>query len=737
MAFEEAWIWSPVLPWRLWMALGVFGALCAVGSCFAVLRQRPLGGIGLMVMRLMMVGAFMMLLAGPGRSVSEQTTVNKPALGVLVDVSGSMRTADMNGRSRWRAVVEDRLNEPALAILRDQFDVRLMAFDASVRDLASSELDASAQRVAIGRQSRYAATLMWCLDDPAKEDIRRWLILGDGHESEGRSPDQVIEKAVAQRRTIDAAVFGGAQWQKDVALFASAARLSVAPGDRVRLAVRLRQRGYGDRAVDVQMQADDQTHLSQTVAFSGRTDGMASFEWLPEKIGWHRLQVSVDPLPDETDRTNNTQDVWVEVRPRHVRVLLLEGSPNWDSRALAQALRNDPLIALTRVTRLRPDLTVVQSSDPQQAFEMPETSAQWQRHDLVMIGGGMEHLLNESSAGALVDHVKAGGRVVFTRGRMADPTTPEGRAAEAWLAPLVPVMWRAGLMPGTRLQLTDAGRDAGLFSFGAIGSADSVLSALPPLERRYPIESLQTGARVMAYADGDSSDQPMVVEMPVGQGDVLMMLGEGWSRWRLLPATQAHLAEAHDRYWSSLVRWMVPDSDPTGITLRLGSAVVRVGDRLQIQVTDRAQEGVVAPDVHVIAPDGAARPLVLQSVEGTVGQWQTHLSVETPGSWHIEAVRSGDKTVRTEAYVAGVEDDPERFDVSADPEWLRRLAEGTGGRLLPPDAGQTWAKQLTAVPDVRRRSGSSAPVWDRGSIMLMLLGWLCLEWMLRRRIGSW
>ena len=112
-----------------------------------------------------------------------------------------------------------------------------------------------------------------------------------------------------------------------------------------------------------------------------------------------------------------------------LKVLLLEGQPFWDTKFLAQSWRKDERIDLTQITQVswKKQAKIVTRGD-QENIQLPQKLDDLLRYDVIVLGRGVENLLDPQTASLLVSYVADhGGRVIFTRGRAYDPNTARGR----------------------------------------------------------------------------------------------------------------------------------------------------------------------------------------------------------------------------------------------------------------------------------------------------------------------
>ena len=468
--------------------------------------------------------------------------------------------------------------------------------------------------------------------------------------------------------------------------------------------------------------------------------------------------MSLDPLPGETDATNNQQTVLVEVTDQRMRVLLLEGRPFWDTKFIAQTLRRDDRIELTQITQISADrqeriLTRTEGTSAAAPRNYDELCV----YDLILLGRGVQDVLPAAAAIALPRYVnERGGRVVFTRGEAADTGDPELLNA---LDTLSPVGRDAAPGPGTAsgsgtpgFYLTPTGRAhpvfAALMSATAQNPQPADLPQITP-DRALTGATAKPGTRVLATfsrnpngsdagsnATEDDRD-PAIALMPYGRGTVAAVMGEGFWRWRMAGTRDPALGGVYESFWSTLTRFLVFGGDGApgdGVALRLSTRSLAIDDELILTLLRRgsaSEEASAAgspargstdpPALLVTAPDGTVTPATaLPSSEGP-GR-QTYAFSPKQAGVHTVMLSDTDTDAGPDAALetrfVAYDDNAERRFTAADPATLAAFSgvgpTANGGTTLDPTGrGRCWICSPVSGPCVpcppdRSTSGTKA-----------------------------
>lgn len=457
-----------------------------------------------------------------------------------------------------------------------------------------------------------------------------------------------------------------------------------------------------------------------------------------------RYRVEVAEVPEEIRRTNNTVSVHAQVLNSQTRVFLAEGAPYWDSKFLAQLLRQQTHMEVRSVHRLS-DTRYFRidsgSAGPVETAEraiFPETLEELMRYDLVVFGKNVDGFLTPARVELLRRYVRdGGGAVLFARGK------PEsGESSE--LAVLEPVNWARAGAAAFRLQPTAEGEAAGLFG-GALPAADASLwRQLPLLQDARQVESVKPFTRVLAEGvmEGGNERFPLLMVRRHGQGVCGLLNADGVWKWDFFPEAR-ELGNSYEDFWIQLIQWMATYSEflpGQDFSLRLSSAEGDPGDPVTLTLGYRGELPAPAPRVAVEAGVEKLAELLPAELPDELGRpsWRVSFTPRQPGALRFRVVdpRNGAPSTPEVGYVVRA---PQREvdDLSPDGVFLEKLARATQGAVLAQGTLADWARE-NLVKETAQEQGSTPvwkPHWERAWVALALAGLLAAEWWLRRRQG--
>lgn len=727
-------LWLPFFPPSLVFALTGLGALAA-GAAYLRTRSRGLGGaLFLLILRCAALLLTGVCLLGPARQPPPQSAERAPRIELWVDTSASMAVEDMDGKSRLDFLKSTWLDRENLAALeRDGYTLRGHAFDTDTRILPLFE-DTIRDLAADGEATHIVRNLTRGLSASANPDPGMVVLFSDGIDSTNAHPAPLIAIARERRVPIHTVTLGGPRLEPDLALAARPRQDSLVAGEPGQIQVQVFQSNVADQRVTVQINDGTETRV-QELWFRGEPYLEFDVPVMHEEPGTHAYNFRVDPLPREVELRNNHQTVYVNVTPQRFRVLMVEGEPGWDSKFLAHALRNDPRMELLQISQLSPTRRETLSTRvPDDEAVFPETREVLAAFDAIILGRSPQRVAGEAWFDLLEDFVRdQGGGLLWARGPPQAIGLPAPVASR--LAPLSPLASVEGFLPGAGLAITGTGRTHPAFEWGDFGTPDNILPQLPPLLRGVR-GTARAGAEAFLTHDAEGSP-PALLAMPSGNGRVMLFAGEGIWQWRLLPPELEDLGEVYDLIWNALLRQLVTGDFAPGqeIDLRLSGVNVQAGDPLVISVARRLPAPAESMSLHMVGPDRERVALSLADVSGRNTRWEVELQPETPGEYRVELHSPDTQPERIERSFNVYDIDTERLTTSARPEWMRMISRETGGTVLDPrEPGQlpeTLARDLLSLEVPRQPE----LIWDRASLMLLILTLLGVEWVVRKTKG--
>ncbi len=674
--------------------------------------------------------------ANPGRWVAPPAE-NNSEWAVLVDRSASMATKDAEGGTRLAAAQNLALEAAKLAAAQDA-KISSYAFDgATIQPLKTLELPSPAIPVTDIAGAVAALVSRYSAGSPALAGV---IVLSDGRQV---APTP-MEAAVLPARSADARIYavpiGGPVINPDVSLQTGRRQYTVFKGQELKVQATVNSNVR--RSIDIRLVGPSQEVIqTQTLHVVPGSAEQAVFALKDLPPGYQDFRIETDVLEGEKEAANNRARFGVQVLDETVRVLLVEGNPYWDTKFIAQLLQREHNYAFELVYRLSAerffslataeggkDLSMVQRA----AF--PADADELAAYDLIILGRSVEGFFDPVKAGLLTDWVKNGGALVLARG---NPVTTAIPALEG----LFPMTWDVPVDGEFLWRPTMTGEEAGLFGADLPGHNSPVWKKLPPLHKAASGTDLKPFTQVLVegvtWQGQRESRFPLIVSRRVGEGQVVAVNCDDLWRWDFFPAF-AGAAQLYRDFWLQLFNWVVSYSDflpGRNFALKVSHQVIETGKPVRVRVLRRAgTEDGTAPKLTVSRDGTPVATFEPTASAANPNLWDSVFPLEEPGLYTVQ-LRTGEESEPLHATISSIAPPGETSELSADPDYLRGLAEKSGGSILSGDRLSQVFDEKRTVPRDAEGSAEWESSWDTWTWLLPMLGIFAGEWFVRRRNG--
>lgn len=511
----------------------------------------------------------------------------------------------------------------------------------------------------------------------------------------------------------------------------------------------IRSVGYDDAAPPrVQLWEGDRLLKEQEAMVT--EEGRADVEFLvtPQHPGRVLYRLVIPVRDEDAVPQNNERTVLLRVGRDRLRVLLVAGHPTWDVRFLRDFLKRDASIDLVSffILRTTSDLTAAPSSD---LALIPFPTDELFREHLgsfdVIIFQNFDYAPYEMHPylERIRDYVTRGGSFAMIGG---DRSFASGGYADTPIGDILPVTLPAGLVERETHGRFRAKVVASLarHPIVALGPDPSTTrrmwDELPPLEGANLTTGVREGTQTLlehpSLRTRSGEPVPILVVGEVERGRTLALMADSSWRWRFAGKDVAVGSDEYELFWDRAIRWL--SWDPLLEPARIATHRERYASGAQIVVTGLLRDEAYRPLANAELqlriepePSEAMEPTTAETNGAGKLKTQMRAPVE-PGAYEVVASVNGER-LAAEAFVVEQGSD-ELANLEVAPEELRRLAEGTGGRIFMSGKDAPSLDELLST--TRKSAGLIArqPLSDP-PFLFFTIALLALTWFLRRRWG--
>jgi len=635
----------------------------------------------------------------------------RPSLALLLDTSRSMAIAEV-GHTRLQQAMELAGDGDFRSLLRG-WDVVACGFSERAYPVA---IDTVARLVTGGQATDLAGALETCDSDGAL-GARAWgaaLLLSDGAHNLGVDP---LEAAARLGCPVHSLLIGSEVEPVDLQVAAATAPPPAYAGDERRLAIRLRHWGFAGRPTEVVVWEGDRRLASQPVTLSaGGGEQEVVIRLPPAEPGLHLLRVQVPVQEGEQAAENNQALVMSRVRRSRIEVLLVAAAPGPEFTFLRRALVADSSLAVRQIVGgVRPVALDAGILEGARAIVLVDPDAR---------------VLEGAAGQVLVDFVRTGGGLLLVTG----PRSLRTWKTEAAVGALLPLALGPGepVAGETSLRPLATALEHPILRHPEESDAAAAWERLPPVAGLPARAATREGAQVLLASE---AGQPVVAVGGAGAGRVVVAAAVDFWRLDLMSSGAGGDPRPVRHLWQSALRWLASGAPEGRVRAATERAVFRAGSPVR-----------VVAEVY----DELMRPHVAARVEATLATGDESVRLEPQGggryggSWLGLAPGQYRFVVRAHDDGATIGSDEGQFvvdgyslesmDVRARPELLAELAAATDGLSLPLQDWRNLAPRLDVAPrlvEARRRWS----FWGHGWALVLVLGLLGAEWVIRKRQG--
>ena len=722
--------------WPLWLLILLVAV--AAGGLFWNMRQHhallsKTRSTVIWLAQTALIALLLFMLWHPAISVA-RLRPQQNVVAVLVDHSRSMGIAD-EGKPRLQNA-EDLLNNQLLPDLSKRFQVRMYEFG---RDAA--RIETAHNLTADDNATRIGDSLKHIASEAGTMPLGAIVVMSDGGDNTGGIDRETIAQLKQLRVPVHTVGFGPDHFAKDIEIVDVATPARALAQSRLSARVAIRQHGFAGQKVKLIVRENDHPISQQEITLKPDAEQSETIVFNAGPPGAHSFQIGVAPVAGEQNVQNNAVVRLINVGPKKMRILYMEGEPRWEYKFIRRAIEDDPSIELVTILRTTQNKIYRQGTIDSHELEagFPTKAEELFKYDGLIIGSVEANYFSPEQQVLIQNFAdKRGGGVLFLAGRFA---LADGAYQKSPLAEMMPLRltsdksWSRDFATAT---LTDAGRESVICRIEEERDQNIARWAKMPQIANYAVMGApKPGAVVlMNVAEAGHRPSPLLAIQNYGHGRVGVFATAGSWRWKML---QDHNDRTHSMFWSQLMRWMV--SETPGQVLASTPHQVLNDDThvpLRVSVRDKNYDTVSGATVQtsVARPDGGSDVIDLKPDPLEPGMYTGEYTADKPGTYVAVTSAKQDKTdLGQDALTFRREDGvAENFGAAQNKDLLEKLSSDTGGNYYTPGNAKKLAGEV-AVSEAGITAHDNLDIWDMPILFLLVILIRGGEWLLRRKWG--
>lgn len=681
------------------------------------------------------------LAARPVRVTDQAGDKTQQAVALLVDRSLSM-SLEEDGQTRYQRL---------LAFTRDKLLPGLQAVKLPVRpylfaeDAESADGPKIAAAKADGKRSNLGGAIARALDTPGTLAV---IALTDGAANVKTDNSRALSAMIDSHAPFIGIGFGSDTGVRSLSLRQLEAPPIAAPDSEFQVTAHLEAMNMEQLpAFDLILMRDGELAQKKTVpAGAGSRFWLESFRIKEPKEGAHTYEAQILP-PNVPGLTLVTASGSSSVRiasERELRVLYVQGALTWDYKFIGMALRGDPAIKVTGLTRT--SATSLFRQNVENSGELldgfPKTLEGIAPYRVIVLSNLRISELSTEQQELLAKFCgELGGGLLMLGGpETFDPSWHSSR-----LEQLLPVVFSdshgvQGLDRQFQLELTDEALQNPIFQITDTPSQRDAWNKLPKFRQYGRVDAAKPGAQVWALHqtdEGPKGRRILMASQRYGNGLSAIMTVQNFWVWRLAKDSDP---TQFDRFWRQLFRFL-GESSRQDVSIQISDQELRPGIdiNLVLEKEPSPKDAGTAANTKFTArvQDAQSATLAERGLELPTGRPVNFSFHPDKAGLYTVAVLDNNKQVVATRVIEIREVNVEFQNSARNMENLSQWASLSEGMALrAEDCRETTdlaAEIAHKIEQARNARKTRTPIGINGWTLAFALACLSIEWVLRKR----
>ena len=673
-------------------------------------------------------------------------------------------------------LVRQLLLKDDAALIRDlvrRNGIRIYEFDSKARQILSLEKgalhggsgedlrrvrDALDELRADGPETAIGDALNQALRDQRGRLLAGVVIFTDGRSNTETFPLDRVARRLGGKGGLYPVGVGNPDDPRDISLSNLQASEVVLARDQVPFDFQVSSMGF-EGSIDLQLRVNGRIEASESLVLEGKSFRRGvRLEYRPDTPGEYEVTIETPVKPGELLKENNILVHRLKVIDEKIRVLYVENFPRWEYRFLKSALIRDQTMQVSCLL-LSADERFPQESSPgiPPIAAFPTTPEELHKYHVVILGDVAAQSFTEEQQQLLRSFVEEiGGGLLMISGEGGAPDSYAGTPIEALLPVTLPEdrassIWRAMEQHAEqyRPRLTMEGRESPIMRLLDDPEQNIELwedrdgregNSLPGLYWLARVSEARAGAKVLAEKEGPSGNLPLFAYQYYGKGRSFFSGTDETWRWRSGVGDRFFY-----RFWGQVIRFLAGGRLHGGTRVEITTDKSEYTINDQVSITARVYDRNFKPETSLKQTVRILRPveedpgtLELATVPGQPGRYAGSFVADRIGRYQIwmdrpeegSEARAGEETFNV------IVPPLEYKDPRMARDFLIHSAQQSGGKYFDLADAADLPASIDEIQEVKRVP-EEAPVdlWDRWWMLLLFVGLITCEWVVRKLVN--
>jgi hypothetical protein len=259
---------------------------------------------------------------------------------------------------------------------------------------------------------------------------------------------------------------------------------------------------------------------------------------------------------------------------------------------------------------------------------------------------------------------------------------------------------------------------------------------LPPVTVWYPDAALTNPARALLKSSIRNREFPVIILAEQPQQRLVFFNGLGFWKWHFELQHEAQLNRGYANLLTYLLRWVTGSKRLKPVMLEIPERVAHLGERLKLS-------GYMYDAQFQPIRNGSLQFSVTQNgqdftipAETDSGRFRAEFTPRAEGRYRIraEGQRDGRIIGQDEIEIEVIPFEKELIRFNQNVSFLKDLAEATQGFYIPATQIDSLRQKLP-VRDKIVEQQEDIELWRWPLMLIIILGFIIMEWVLRKRFG--